>query len=128
MSEDKMTRRGFLSWALAGASFLALSILGCGKKEEKKPGEETTPSAPEMTEEQKQEYVFANCICKKCPSYVECEERGGFCWVGKSTCIKEKKGCICPECPVTAKLNLKWGYYCLNGSAKDLMEKEKTQG
>jgi hypothetical protein len=108
MSGDKITRRGFLSWALAGASFLVLSIIGCGKKEEKKPSEEAKPSTPEMTEEQKQEYVFTNCICKRCPSYVECEEKAGFCLVGKSTCIKEKKGCT-------------------DGSAMELMEKEKAE-
>jgi hypothetical protein len=123
MSDEKMSRRGFLSWALAGVSFLALSIVGCGKKEEA-PVEKT----PEMTEEQKKEYVFSNCICKGCPSYVECNEKAGYCLVGKSECIKEKKGCICPECPVTKKMNLKWGYYCLQGSAMEIMEAEKKQG
>ena len=49
---------------------------------------------------------------------------GGFCLVGKSACIKEKKGCICADCPVTAKMGLKWGYYCTDGSAKSMMEAE----
>ena len=77
-----------------------------------------------MTEEEKKEYVLTNCICKKCPSYVECDEKGGFCLVGKSACIKEKKGCICPDCPVTKKMGLKWGYYCTDGSAAELMKAE----
>lgn len=127
MKDDKLTRRGFLSWVLAGASFLGLSLIGCGKKEEK-PVKKAKPSTPEMTEEQKKEYVFANCICKKCPSYVECGEKAGFCLVGKSSCIEEKKGCICGDCPVTKKMGLKWGYYCTNGSAKQMMEAEKAKG
>lgn len=124
MSNEKMSRRGFLSWALAGVSFLALSIVGCGKKKE----EPVVEPEPEMTEEQKKEYVFTNCICGKCPSFVECGEKAGFCLVGVSKCIKEKKGCICPECPVTKKMGLKWGYYCTDGSAMELMEKEKAKG
>lgn len=128
MSEIKISRRGFLSWALTGVAFLALSIIGCGKKSEEKTGKETEPKPPEMTEEQKKEYVFGNCICKKCPSYVECNEKAGFCLIGKSNCIKEKKGCICPDCPVTKKMNLKWGYYCTDGSAMKMMEAEKAKG
>jgi hypothetical protein len=89
---------------------------------------ETKPEAPAMTEEEKAEYVYGNCICKGCPSYVECNEKAGFCLAGKSTCIKEKKGCICSECPVTEKMNLKWGYYCTDGSAMELMEAEKATG
>lgn len=126
MADKPITRRTFLSWVLGSLSVLALTIVGCGKKEEEKPtvpAEE--PEKPEMTEEEKMEYVFNNCICKKCPSYVECGEKAGYCAVGKSTCIKEKKGCICPDCPVTAKMGLKWGYYCVAGSAKELMEAEK---
>lgn len=127
MLNEKMSRRGFLSSALAGISFLALTFLGCGKKKEE-PAVQPEPETPEMTEEQKKEYVFSNCICKKCPSYVECNEKAGYCLVGKSECIKEKKGCICPDCPVTKKMNLKWGYYCTGGSAMEMMEKEKKQG
>lgn len=127
MLDEKMTRRGFLSWALAGASVFVLGILGCGAKEEPTV-EETKPKTPEMTDEQKKEYVFSNCICKKCPSYVECGEKAGFCLVGKSKCIEEKKGCTCPDCPVTAKMSLKWGYYCVNGSAMEIMEAEKKTG
>lgn len=127
MSDKKISRRGFLSWEVAGASFFVLSIVGCGKKEEA-PGVKTPEKTPEMTEEQKREFVFTNCICKKCPSYVECGEKAGFCLVGKSTCIKEKKGCICPDCPVTKKMNLKWGYYCIQGSAMEIMTAEKKQG
>ena len=59
---------------------------------------------------------------------LQCGEKAGYCLVGKSECIKEKKGCTCPDCPVTAKMNLKWGYYCIDGSAMEIMEAEKKTG
>lgn len=126
MSNHTITRRGFLRWALSSVAVFALGLIGCGKKEETPAAVETKPEAPAMTEEEKAEYVYSNCICKGCPSYVECNEKAGFCLAGKSTCIKEKRGCVCPECPVTQKMNLKWGYYCADGSAKELMEAEKA--
>ena len=115
-----MTRRDFIKSLATGAVafFAGLFAFGCGKKETPK---EEKAAEPEMTDEQKREYVFANCICGKCPSWVECGEKGGFCLVGKSDCITEKKGCICPDCPVTAKLKLKWGYYCIEGNAQSQM-------
>ncbi len=79
MSDEKMSRRGFLSWALAGVSFLALSIVGCGKKEEA-PVEKT----PEMTEEQKKEYVFSNCICKGCPIMSNAMKKQVIAWSEKA--------------------------------------------
>ena len=128
MSEGNITRRSFLSWVLTGASFLALTVIGCGRKEKKEPVAEKKPGTPEMTEEQKNAYVLSNCICKKCPSYVECGEQAGYCLLGKSTCIEERKGCICSDCPVTKKMGLKWGYYCVAGSAKEIMETPKEAG
>jgi len=124
MSENRISRRDFLGWALAGASMFVLTVFGCGKREEK-PVVEPEPAPPEMTEEQKKEYVLNNCVCKKCPSFVECDEDIGYCLTGKSKCIKEKKGCICPDCPVTKKMGLKWGYYCIQGSAKEIMAAEQ---
>lgn len=122
-----MTRRDFVKSIATGAVALSAGLLafGCGKKETPK---EEKAAEPEMTDEQKQEYVFANCICGKCPSWVECGEKGGFCLVGRSDCITEKKGCICPDCPVTKKMRLKWGYYCIEGSAQSLMEAEAKAG
>jgi len=69
--------------------------------------------------EEKKKMVLKLCVCSKCPSWVECGEKGGFCFVGKSKCIKEEKGCICGSCPVTAKMGLKHGYYCTRGSEKE---------
>jgi Protein of unknown function (DUF2769) len=63
------------------------------------------------------------CICGPCPSYTECmraEDQLLFCMTGKSPdCIFEKKGCICPTCPVRAVLGLKKAYYCIKGAEKE---------
>ena len=60
------------------------------------------------------------CICEPCPTYNECmraEESLLFCVTGKAVnCTFEKKGCICPTCPVTKILGLKKAYYCIKGS------------
>ncbi len=112
------------------ATFMAGAVMcGGGEAEAPVPPSETgQPAEPEMTQEQKLEYVFANCVCAKCPSWTpECAEKGekgGYCAVGKSECITEEKGCICGDCPVAEKLGLKWGYYCTRGSAEEMMEKE----
>ena len=65
--------------------------------------------------------VLSKCVCAACPSWVECGEKGGYCFVaiGKSGCIKEEKGCICGGCPVTKMMGLKHGYYCTRGSEKE---------
>jgi hypothetical protein len=71
--------------------------------------------------EEKKKMVLGMCICKSCPSWVECAEKGGFCFpsIGKSKCIKEEKGCICGACPIMKKMGLKHGYYCIKGSEKE---------
>ena len=64
-----------------------------------------------------------NCICEPCPSYTECMRAGTellFCLNGKSPdCIFEKKGCVCPRCPVTRALGLKKSYYCVRGTQEE---------
>lgn len=55
------------------------------------------------------------CVCRACPSFVECKEKIAFCLIGKSKCIKQEKGCICGGCPVHAELGFKKGYYCFSG-------------
>lgn len=71
--------------------------------------------------EQKKQMVLSMCICKTCPSWVACDENGGFCFqtIGKSKCITEDKGCICGGCPVTEKMGLKNMYFCIKGSEKE---------
>lgn len=58
------------------------------------------------------------CICRRCPSYLDCREEIAFCIAGKSKCIREEKGCLCPGCPVQGKMGFKHAYYCTRGSEK----------
>jgi len=117
------------------ASALVVGFVACPAPEQAEKPAEPTEEQP-MTEEQQLQFVKDNCVCKTCPSWTPaCDEKGevgGYCALGKSECITEEKGCICPECPVTKKLDLKWGYYCTKGSAKEMMaaelEKEKMAG
>jgi len=76
--------------------------------------------SPEEMEE-KRRMVLDLCICRECPSWVECGEAGGFCFptIGKSGCIEEENGCICPGCPVTTTMNLNHDYFCTRGSEKE---------
>lgn len=71
--------------------------------------------------EQKKQMILSMCICGSCPSWVDCGEKGGFCFVkiGKSSCIKEEKGCTCGGCPITEKMGLTHMYYCTKGSQKE---------
>ncbi|MFU8766901.1 MAG: DUF2769 domain-containing protein [Candidatus Methanoperedens sp.] len=78
----------------------------------------------EMSSEEMQkqkEMVLSMCTCPSCPTWVECGEKGGFCFpaIGKSGCISEEKGCICTGCPVYEKMELKNMYYCIRGSEKE---------
>ena len=63
------------------------------------------------------------CICKVCPTYIECTEEIAFCLSTKSKCIKEEKGCLCPGCPVHEKMEFKNVYYCIHGNEKDQLIK-----
>jgi hypothetical protein len=82
------------------------------------------PPGPPMMPKEKRDFTYNLCICPNCPSYVECGENVGYCLRGKSGCIKDKKGCLCSQCPVTQRFSYKWGYYCVNGSAAAMSAKE----
>jgi hypothetical protein len=58
------------------------------------------------------------CICGKCPSYKKCGEAWAFCLIesGKSKCITDENGCICPGCPVQLQSDFSNEYYCIRGS------------
>src|SRR5659263_663484 len=55
------------------------------------------------------------CRCRICQSYIECKEAIAFCLstTGKSKCIKEEKGCLCPGCPVHETMGFKYVYLSL---------------
>ncbi|KKH97031.1 hypothetical protein EO95_06655 [Methanosarcina sp. 1.H.T.1A.1] len=70
---------------------------------------------------EQEQMVTLMCICPDCPSWIECGEKGGFCFetIEKSRCINEEKGCICPSCPVANSMGLEYMYYCTRGSEKE---------
>ncbi|MEE9224373.1 MAG: DUF2769 domain-containing protein [Thermoplasmata archaeon] len=70
--------------------------------------------------EQKKQMVLSMCTCRNCPSYLEGDEPIGYCFptIGKSKRITEEKGCICADCPVYEKIELKNLYYCTRDSEK----------
>jgi hypothetical protein len=63
------------------------------------------------------------CICPKCPTYNECmrtDDQLIFCLTGRSpTCTFDKKGCLCPACPVARDLHMKRSYYCIRGAEEE---------
>ena len=75
--------------------------------------------------EEKKQMVIKLCTCSNCPSWVECDEKGGFCFptIGESKCILEEKGCICGGCPIYEKMKLSHMYYCTKGSEKTQSQK-----
>lgn len=57
------------------------------------------------------------CICKMCPTYVECGEPLAYCLpqYGSSKCITVKSGCVCPGCPIYEEKGFTREYYCIPG-------------
>jgi hypothetical protein len=75
------------------------------------------------------------CICRDCPTYNECMREKDellFCFGGKSlNCTFEKRGCLCPTCPVTSLTGLSKSYYCIRGSEQEqraAVQSSKTAG
>ncbi len=68
------------------------------------------------------EKLKMKCTCPGCPTYTRCAKTNKellFCASGKSfMCISEEKGCMCPQCPVTSDLGLKYKSFCTKGSEK----------
>jgi hypothetical protein len=60
------------------------------------------------------------CICRMCPSYLDCNEDIAFCLAagGASGCITKEQGCLCPGCPVQEQENFQHVYYCIRGSER----------
>ena len=55
-------------------------------------------------------------FCSACPSYKGSgETRLGFCFTGKSSKIKQEKGCLCGSCPIQLRYSLKGSYYYTRG-------------
>jgi hypothetical protein len=62
------------------------------------------------------------CLCPGCPTYTNCAKNAGesvFCSTGKSfMCIPNEVQCICPNCPVTKQMGLKYKQFCTRGAEK----------
>jgi len=58
------------------------------------------------------------CICRMCPSYLDCNEEIAYCLAetGTSGCIRSEGGCLCPGCPVQEEEDFRHVYYCTRGS------------
>jgi hypothetical protein len=61
------------------------------------------------------------CMCRMCPSFVDCKEEISFCMAvnSRSRCIKKESGCLCPGCPVQDREGFSHVYYCIRGSEKE---------
>ncbi len=61
------------------------------------------------------------CMCEMCPSFVDCGEEIAFCLAksGKSVCISEENGCLCPGCPVLEEEGFQHVYFCIRGTEAD---------
>ena len=83
-------------------------------------GEDTVMDMSPEEIEQKKQMVVGQCTCKGCPSYFDCGESIGYCYVtiGKSECIEDEMACICKACPVYPMMGLTEWYYCTRDSEK----------
>jgi hypothetical protein len=83
-------------------------------------------SEEEMAKKIEELKVVCKNYCGPCPSYTGTGETElAFCALGKSKVIKEDKGCLCPGCPVTEMMSLRWDDYCLRGAGRELSMAEK---
>ena len=95
------------------------------------PYEEKIKIMKGMTEKQLQESLeqvkfMCKDYCGKCPSYQGTGETNlAFCSIGKSSIIKEKKGCLCKQCPISKMMSLRWEFYCTEGNTLELAIAEK---
>ncbi|PPD58555.1 DUF2769 domain-containing protein [Dehalogenimonas etheniformans] len=64
-----------------------------------------------------QNEAIKDCLCRMCPSYIECEEPVGFCVSPKpSKCIDAEAGCLCLGCPWWVRNSLRHVYFCTRGA------------
>lgn len=95
------------------------------------PFEEKIKIMEKMTEKQlienlEQVKYMCKDYCGKCSSYQGTGETDfAFCSIGKSSIIKEKKGCLCKQCPISKMMSLRWEFYCTEGNAMELAIAEK---
>jgi len=77
-------------------------------------------SSEEMMKKFEEMKEICKNYCGECPSYTGTGETElVFCSTGSSAIIRVEKGCLCPNCPVTRMMSLRWEFYCTRGSAKE---------
>ncbi len=87
--------------------------------------EEKMAAMGDMSEEEIAQMIedvkgVCKSFCGECPTHTGTEETGlAFCALGKSEIINKEKGCLCPGCPITQRLALRWDYFCMKGSGKE---------
>lgn len=59
----------------------------------------------------------SKCICGQCPSYPG-DEPWLYCGRGGSPQSIDRKGCLCPGCPVQVEYGNERLYYCAEGAAE----------
>ena len=85
-------------------------------------------SQEEMAERVESMKEVCKSYCGECPSYTGTGESLVFCAMGRSSVISEEKGCLCPSCPVTEMMSLRWKFYCTRGSGREQAGQEGIGG
>lgn len=77
-------------------------------------------SREEMSKRIESMKEICKSYCGECPSYTGTgESKLVFCALGKSSVIGDEKGCLCPSCPITEMMSLRWKFYCTRGSGRE---------
>lgn len=72
------------------------------------------------------EQIEFMCKCRSCPNFKSSTEKKIVrCVIGKIYHTLENRSCLCRSCQYTKMMNLRWDFYCAQGSALDLSESEK---
>jgi hypothetical protein len=67
---------------------------------------------PEGEDTQENVEVCLKDNCGKCPSYPGVEGEALYCARGRSSGAVERKGCVCPDCPIWVACGLGRTFYC----------------
>ncbi len=76
------------------------------------------------------QWVWDNCICGDCPSFIAEETELGFCrpTTGQSEHISVENDCVCGQCPVFNQSGLRTAYYCIRGSEIEQLDELSRAG
>lgn len=68
--------------------------------------------------------LLKSCICKKCKSFNDCGEVGGYCLptISGSRLITNEIECLCFKCAVHKEQNFRFKFYCTKNSEEQQSE------